>query len=110
MMMKRAIRMSSIGTWLLLCVSGALAQEFVDIEIKEFLFTPPEVTVTQGTTVRWTNMEKRQYHNVWFEALGDEEPEYLFPGDLYEKRFDVKGSFPYHCGPHPEMQGVVHVQ
>jgi plastocyanin len=110
MMMKRAIRMSSIGTWLLLCVSSALAQELVDIEIKDFLFTPPEVTVTQGTTVRWTNMEKRQYHNVWFEELGEDEPDYLFPGDTYERQFEEKGNFPYHCGPHPEMQGVVHVQ
>lgn len=108
--MKRAVIISSLGTCILLCASGVFAREIVDVEIKEFLFTPTEVTVTQGTTVRWTNMEKRQYHNVWFEALGDAEPDYLFPGDIYEKQFEEKGSFPYRCGPHPMMQGVVHVQ
>lgn len=108
--MKSAIIMSSLGTWLLLCASGLLAQDVIEVEIKEFQYTPATVTVSPGTTVRWTNREKRQYHNVWFETLGEAEPDYLFPDDSYEKVFEQKGSFPYHCGPHPQMRGVVHVQ
>ena len=78
--------------------------------IKDFKFIPQKITIKQGQTLRWENREKRQYHSVWFEALGEEEPEdYLFPEDAYQREFQQTGSFPYRCGPHPEMTGIVHV-
>ena len=78
--------------------------------IKDFKFVPQEITLKKGQTLRWENREKRQYHSVWFEALGEPEPEdYLFPEDTYEREFKQTGSFPYRCGPHPEMTGTVHV-
>jgi len=78
--------------------------------IKDFKFVPQEITIKQGQVLRWQNREKRQYHSVWFEALNEEEPEdYLFPEDSYEREFNQTGSFPYRCGPHPEMTGIVHV-
>ena len=78
--------------------------------IKDFKFVPQEITIKQGQVLRWENREKRQYHSVWFETLNEEEPEdYLFPEDSYEREFNQLGSFPYRCGPHPEMTGVVHV-
>ena len=47
--------------------------------IQKFKFVPQEITIKRGQTLRWENREKRQYHSVWFEALGEEEPEdYLF--------------------------------
>jgi len=80
------------------------------IVIKKFKFIPQEISIKRGDTVHWINQEKRQYHNVWFEALGEEEPDdYLFPDDSYERQFNKAGSFPYRCGPHPEMTGTVHV-
>ena len=82
----------------------------VEVDIIEFKFVPREVTIKTGTKVRWTNKEKRQYHSVWFEKLGEPEPDYLFPDDSYQRRFDRAGDFPYRCGPHPEITGVVHVQ
>lgn len=109
-MMNKRVIINSLSAWLLLCSSSVFAQEIVDIAIIKFQFTPATITIAPGTTVRWTNREKRQYHNVWFEALGEEEPDYLFPDDTYERVFDKKGSFPYRCGPHPRMQGVVHVE
>ena len=84
--------------------------KFVEVTIYKMRFNPPEVTIDKGTTVRWVNKEKRQYHNVWFEESGEEEPDYLFPGDVYERRFDEVGEFPYRCGPHEEMRGVVRVR
>jgi hypothetical protein len=57
----------------------------------------------------WENREKRQYHSVWFEALGEEEPDYFFPEENYEREFKQTGTFPYRCGPHPKMTGTVHV-
>ena len=88
---------------------SAMAAETVVVVIKKMKFQPPEVTVKKGSTVRWENREKRQYHSVWFKQLGDPEPDYFFPEESYERRFDSAGKFPYICGPHPEMTGVVHV-
>ncbi len=79
------------------------------VTIKKMKFQPAEITVRRGATVRWENREKRQYHNVWFEQAGDEEPDYIFPGEFYERTFHKAGDYPYHCGPHPEMTGIVHV-
>ena len=78
--------------------------------IKDFKFIPQDITIKAGQTIVWENREKRQYHSVWFEALGEAEPEdYLFPEDTYERKFDKPGTFPYRCGPHPEMTGTVTV-
>lgn len=77
--------------------------------IKDFKFIPQEITVKRGQTLRWENREKRQYHSVWFEAQGEPEPDYFFPDESFEREFKQTGSFPYRCGPHPEMTGTVHV-
>ena len=97
---------------LVLCsVIASAGDEIVVVVIKDYKFIPPEVTIEAGQTIRWENHEKRQYHSVWFEALGEEEPaDYLFPEDSYERRFDTAGEFPYRCGPHPEMIGSVTVE
>ena len=92
-----------------LMVGSALAATTHDVEIFKFKFLPAELTIEAGDTVRWTNKEKRQYHSVWFEQLGEKEPDYLFPGDFYERTFEEAGDLPYRCGPHPKMTGMVHV-
>ena len=77
--------------------------------IKDFKFIPQEITIKRGQTIHWENREKRQYHSVWFEALGEEEPDYIFPDENYDREFKQTGTFPYRCGPHPKMTGTVHV-
>ena len=99
----------------LIFVLGLFAQTAVAggdaniVNIKDFKFIPQEITIKRGETVRWNNIEKRQYHSVWFEALGEEEPDYIFPDEYYEREFKETGTFPYRCGPHPKMTGKVHV-
>ncbi len=102
----------SIALSLLVSSWGALASGGSEtlIIIKEYRFTPPNITIKTGQVLVWENHEKRQYHSVWFEALGEEEPEdYLFPEDTYERSFSNPGTYPYRCGPHPEMTGTVTV-
>jgi len=84
--------------------------ELVEVGILKMRFVPEHITIKQGDTIRWVNKEKRQYHSVWFEALGDPEGEYFFPGEFVEKEFNDAGEFPYRCGPHPEMLGTVSVE
>ena len=50
-----------------------------DVNIQKMLFVPQTITISVGDVVRWVNKERRQYHSVWFEALGDPEPDYFFP-------------------------------
>jgi len=109
--MKRLVVSGMIA--MLFLVAGTVAAEepkVTEVTIQKFKFNPQEVTVGLGKKVRWVNREKRQYHSVWFEKLGEPEPDYLFPGDVYERTFDKAGDFPYRCGPHPEMTGIVHVR
>lgn len=106
-------------TQLLLCtlLLGALSlpayaggSEQALVTIKDFKFIPQHINIKRGDTLRWENQEKRQYHSVWFEALGEEEPaDYLFPDDSYKREFNETGTFPYRCGPHPKMTGTVKV-
>lgn len=92
-----------------LLVSKGYATTKHNIDIKKFKFSPAEITIEVGDSIRWTNKEKRQYHNVWFEQLGEPEPDYFFPDEFFEKTFNDIGDFPYRCGPHPRMIGAVHV-
>ena len=94
-------------TVLLLAAGAQAGGEVVEVIIKKFEFRPAELTIPAGTTVRWVNQEKRQYHSVWFQELGEPEPGYFFPEESYERTFDTPGTFPYLCGPHPRMRGVV---
>lgn len=82
----------------------------IQVVIKKFKFIPAEITINKGDTVVWLNQEKRQYHSVWFEQAGDPEPDYFFPDESYRREFKESGRFPYRCGPHPEMTGIVHVK
>lgn len=84
--------------------------ENIEVNIYKFEFMPKIITIKNGDTIVWVNKEKRQYHSVWFEQSGEEQPDYLFPGDRYERTFNTTGEFPYRCGPHPEMTATVIVE
>ena len=58
--------------------------------IKDFKFIPQEITIKRGQVLRWENREKRQYHSVWFEALGEEEPDYFFPDESFDAVFSIE--------------------
>ncbi len=77
------------------------------MRIRDYKFVPETVTVKPGATVTWINDEKRASHSILFKEAGVAESERLFQGDRWERRFDRSGTYPYTCGPHPEMKGTV---
>jgi len=99
---------SSVIVFMLLIQFSAFSKEIV-VEIYKKKFIPAHITVNIGDTVIWKNIEKRQYHNVWFKQSVKEEPDYIFPDETYQRNFIITGDFPYQCGPHPKMKGVVTV-
>ncbi len=89
--------------------SSAAREQIVEIAIREYTFQPAEIRIPVGTTVRWTNHEKRASHSVLFTGEGGFESERMFPGESWERRFDKPGVYPFTCGPHPEMHGRIEV-
>ena len=87
----------------------ATAGEVVEVAIANYKFQPETLTIKAGTTVKWTNNEKRATHSIWFKGEAIPESERLLSGDSFERSFDKPGTYPYTCGPHPEMHGVVEV-
>lgn len=83
--------------------------ETVEVGIEKMQFVPQRVKVKPGDTVKWVNREKRTSHSVLFEQEGLPESERFFPGESWQRIFDKPGIYPYICGPHPEMTGVVEV-
>jgi plastocyanin len=86
-----------------------VAAETVEVAVLDYKYTPAQLTVKAGTTVRWTNREKRTTHSILFSGPGGFESERFFPGESWQRVFDKPGSYPYSCGPHPEMKGQVDV-
>jgi plastocyanin len=89
-----------------LLAAGAAAA--AEVRIRDYRFVPERITVKAGTTVRWTNDEKRASHSVVFPAE-KLESERLMNGDSWQRSFDQPGVYPYTCEPHPEMKGTVEV-
>lgn len=86
---------------------AAFAEQTVEVSIAQYLFTPQEISIRAGDSVRWTNHEKRTSHSVVFPAESGLESERLFPDESWQRRFTLPGRYEYHCGPHPEMKGLV---
>ena len=78
-------------------------------------FSPAEVTVKPGQTVRWTFGTGS--HNVQSGAECGK-PDGTFSSGpppstgTYDKKFDAAGDFPYYCDNHCSMgmKGIVHVK
>lgn len=98
------VSLALAGALLLFLQGGALAEAAEQVvSISGYRFSPETVRIRPGDTVRWVNQEKRTSHSV---VIDGQESERFFPGESWEKRFEVVGEFRYHCGPHPEMKGV----
>ncbi len=86
---------------------SVFAGQTVEVSIEKYNYTPQEVTIRVGDTVKWVNREKRTSHSVLFPQEGGRESERMFPDESWQREFTQAGRYPYTCGPHPEMKGVV---
>lgn len=100
-------RRRALGLLLACGLRPAAGGETAVVDIRDYRFTPQVLTIRAGTTVTWTNSERRTTHSVQFLGPGGLESERLFPGERWQRRFDTPGEYPYACGPHPEMKGGI---
>jgi plastocyanin/sugar lactone lactonase YvrE len=80
----------------------------VAVEIKDYAFTPPTLTVPAGTTVTWTNNDAVPHTATASDASFDSGN--LNPGQSYSFTFATPGSYPYACQYHAGMTGTIVVQ
>jgi plastocyanin len=78
-----------------------------NVVIRDFSFTPAEITVAVGGTVTWTNQD-RVTHTATSPGAWDTGR--LAPGQSATQRFDTPGVFEYFCAIHPRMRGRVIVE
>lgn len=100
------------GLWLGLALTFAatpLLAQSVEVGIRDYKYDPPTLQIRPGTTVKWTNLEKRVSHSILFKGPGGFESERIFPGESWQRTFDRPGTYLYTCGPHPEMFGQIEV-
>jgi plastocyanin len=95
---------------LVLVSFSAAAQKPVEVTIRDYRFTPQEIRIKAGDSVKWTNAEKRTSHSVLFPDENGLESERLFPDESWQRTFKLKGTYKYRCGPHEEMTGTVIVE
>jgi plastocyanin len=98
----------ALGTAAALGAGGARAASAPKVEIHQFHFTPPALTVPVGTTVTWTN-DDEETHTIT-ESGGQFASPGLEHAETFARRFDTPGTYRYFCALHPHMTGTVVVR
>lgn len=95
----------------LLAFGTVAAEETKDanvVTIDNFVFTPPELSIAVGTTVKWVNHDDIPHtvvdKNKAFRSKA------LDTDDAYSFTFASAGTYDYFCGLHPHMQGKIVVK
>ncbi len=85
--------------------------DVVEVEIRNFEFSVPDLHVAPGTTVRWRNTVDNYHtvtpdgHQAW------QQWQTTRSGETFEVTFDDAGSYPYYCAVHRSlMTGTVVVE
>jgi plastocyanin len=78
------------------------------IEIEDFAFAPPNVSVPLGTRITWLNRDAA-LHDATDDG-GAWQTERLGNGDSDSVTFDTPGTFDYHCSIHPYMKARITVR
>lgn len=75
------------------------------IAIKNFAFDPSILQIEAGTTVTWINHDAVPHTVTAHDGSFDSGQ--LAQEQRYSRRFDVPGTYAYHCHPHPTMTGTI---
>jgi plastocyanin len=80
----------------------------VTVQIQASAFKAKSVTINQGDTVRWINVDKVNHQIV--ANKGAFASGILRPGATYSFTFNTAGGYAYHDGLHPSITGAVYVK
>ena len=91
-----------------IAAQDAATKDTNEITIDNFTFTPKELTVAVGTTVKWVNHDDIPHTVV--EKKTTFRSKALDTDDSYSFTFGSAGTFDYFCGLHPHMVGQIIVK
>jgi plastocyanin len=91
-----------------IAAQDATTKDTSEITIDNFTFTPKELTVAVGTTVKWVNHDDIPHTVV--EKKTTFRSKALDTDDSYSFTFSSAGTFDYFCGLHPHMVGQIIVK
>jgi plastocyanin len=94
---------------LLVMTTGVSNAATADNSIKDYAFTPADLTVKTGDTVTWTNGDKAPHTVTSTSGKGPLDSPNLQTGDKYSYTFTSAGTYQYYCAIHPDMLGSVTV-
>ena len=90
----------------MLAFGAVAAQDTTNvITIDNFTFSPKELTVAVGTTIKWVNHDDIPHTVV--EKQTTFRSKVLDTDDSYSYTFTSAGAFDYFCGLHPHMVGQI---
>jgi plastocyanin len=92
----------------MLAFGSVAAQDANVVTIDNFTFTPKELTVAVGATVKWVNHDDIPHTVVNADKVFRSKA--LDTDDAYSFTFTSAGSFDYFCGLHPHMVGKIIVK
>ncbi|MGE5457577.1 MAG: plastocyanin/azurin family copper-binding protein [Methanococcaceae archaeon] len=76
-----------------------------EVWIQGMAFSPATITVSAGTTIKWTNKDAVSHTVTSDTGLFDSGS--LASGATYSQKFETAGTFPYHCALHTGMKATV---
>lgn len=99
-------------------------QSAIQLDIKDYAYSKPNIKIAKGTRVTWTNRDTVEHNAMQEHADGDAAHKapstdevrtnvfagrLLAKGESYSFIFNEPGAYPYHCAPHSYMKGLVTV-
>ncbi|MFA6048999.1 MAG: plastocyanin/azurin family copper-binding protein [Candidatus Micrarchaeia archaeon] len=87
------------------------AANVVEVKIQGYKFIPAEISISPGTTVKWTNLDSAPHNAISTSAPagGEFGTRTLGNGESASVVFNTPGDFAYYCSIHPKMTGKITV-
>ncbi len=76
----------------------------IAVNLKDFAFVPPSLTIKQGTTVVFVNQDPAKHTATSDSRVFDSAD--IAPGKSFSFTFNTAGTFPYYCEFHGDKGGV----
>jgi plastocyanin len=85
------------------------AADTVAVEIVDFAYSPPEITVPVGGSVTWTNQDPAPHTATGLDRDALQSGA-IASGESFTQTFDSAGTIEYFCEFHPNMKGAIVVE
>jgi plastocyanin len=89
-------------------VDNPPAQDLYKVNILATQFDPATITMLPGEKITWTNTDG-QVHSIVSDDATSFNSGDISAGGSFNFTPTVTGTYPYHCGQHPGVQGTLNV-